>query len=66
MLTLPLGGGLTIDCVPIVPGRLFMGSSASDKDASADEKPQREVQVENGFFLGRTPVTVGQFPGVCP
>jgi formylglycine-generating enzyme required for sulfatase activity len=60
-LTLRLDGGLTFECLRIEPGRFLMGSPDSDKDALPEEKPQREVQIENAFYLGRTTVTFGQF-----
>jgi formylglycine-generating enzyme required for sulfatase activity len=60
-LTLRLDGGLTFECLRIEPGRFMMGSSDSDKDALPEEKPQREVQIENAFYIGRTTVKFGQF-----
>jgi formylglycine-generating enzyme required for sulfatase activity len=38
-----------------------MGAPDSDKDAYPEDKPQREVRIENAFYLGRTTVTFGQF-----
>ena len=60
-LTLRLDGGLTFECLRIEPGRFMMGSPDSDKDALPEEKPQRQVQIENAFYIGRTTVTFGQF-----
>jgi sulfatase modifying factor 1 len=60
-LALPLVGKRQLECVWIEPGRFRMGSPDSDKDADDNEKPQREVRIEKGFYLGRTTVTVGQF-----
>jgi formylglycine-generating enzyme required for sulfatase activity len=60
-LTLRLDGGPTFECLRIEPGRFMMGSPNSDKDALPEEKPQREVQIENAFYIGRTTVTFGQF-----
>jgi formylglycine-generating enzyme required for sulfatase activity len=60
-LTLRIDGGITFECIHIEPGRFLMGSPDSDKEANDNEKPQREVRIEKGFYLGRTTVTVGQF-----
>jgi formylglycine-generating enzyme required for sulfatase activity len=60
-LTLTLGSDQKLELVWIQPGRFLMGSPASDRLALDDEKPQREVWIEQGFYLGRTPVTFGQF-----
>ncbi len=45
----------------IQPGTFRMGSPDSDKDASSDEKPQHEVEITKGYYLGTYPVTRGQF-----
>jgi len=45
----------------IKPGQFVMGAPDSDKLAEPDEKPQRLVRIEHGFYLGRTTVTLGQF-----
>jgi formylglycine-generating enzyme required for sulfatase activity len=47
--------------VLIPAGEFLMGSPDSDKDASDDEKPQHRVRITRPFYLGATPVTVGQF-----
>ena len=47
--------------VLIPAGEFLMGSPDSDKDASADEKPQHPVRITRPFYLGTTEVTVGQF-----
>jgi formylglycine-generating enzyme required for sulfatase activity len=60
-LTLRLEGGLTFECLRIESGRFLRGSPNSDEDALPEEKPQREVRIENAFYLGRTTVTFGQF-----
>jgi len=46
------GDKLSLECVWIAPGRFLMGSPASDSYAAENEKPQREVRIEKGFFLG--------------
>jgi formylglycine-generating enzyme required for sulfatase activity len=47
--------------VLIPAGKFQMGSPDSDKDASADEKPQHEVEITRAFYMGVHTVTVGQF-----
>jgi formylglycine-generating enzyme required for sulfatase activity len=41
----------------IPPGRFRMGSAPNEKDAYDDEKPQHEVDLVEGYWLGDTPVT---------
>lgn len=60
-LSLPLGQSQKMDFVWIKPGEFQMGSPSSDDLAEADEKPQRRVRIERGFYLARTTVTLGQF-----
>lgn len=45
-------------------GKFKMGSPRSDKDAQADEKPQVEVTLRKGFWLGKHEVTQGQWQAV--
>jgi formylglycine-generating enzyme required for sulfatase activity len=47
--------GLTY--VYISPGTFEMGCSPGDDACESDEKPSREVQITNGFWLGQTEVT---------
>jgi len=47
--------GLTYVWIP--PGKFRMGCSPGDDECNDDEKPPREVQIENGFWLGQTEVT---------
>jgi formylglycine-generating enzyme len=60
-LSFPLTDKQKLEFVWIEPGRFQMGSPATDKLADEAEKPQREVRIEKGFYLGRTTVTFGQF-----
>jgi len=53
--------GQAFEFIWIKPGQFVMGAPPSDKLAEPEEKPQRLVQIEHGFYLGRTTVTVGQF-----
>jgi formylglycine-generating enzyme required for sulfatase activity len=39
----------------------MMGAPESDKDAYPEDKPQREIRIDNAFYIGRTTVTFGQF-----
>ena len=41
-----------------------MGSPDSDKDARDDEKPQHRVRITKPFYLGKYPVTQGQWEAV--
>jgi formylglycine-generating enzyme required for sulfatase activity len=52
--------GLGLEMVAIVSGKFLMGSSESEKDGYADERPQHGVTVQP-FFMGRFPVTQGQW-----
>jgi formylglycine-generating enzyme len=61
VLSVSLGHDQKIECIWIEAGRFQMGSPFSDPLAEPGEKPQREVYIENGFYLGRRAVTFGQF-----
>jgi formylglycine-generating enzyme required for sulfatase activity len=50
--------------VLIPDGELLIDSPESDTDASADQKPQRQMRVTRPFFLGVTEVTQGQYQAV--
>jgi formylglycine-generating enzyme required for sulfatase activity len=41
----------------IPPGKFMVGCSPGDKECDGDEKPQREVTITRGFWMGQTPVT---------
>ncbi|MGA8276757.1 MAG: SUMF1/EgtB/PvdO family nonheme iron enzyme [Rhodanobacteraceae bacterium] len=46
----------------VIPTGSFMMGAPSDQAGHADnEEPQREVRITNGFALGQTEVTVGEF-----
>ncbi|MGA8669063.1 MAG: formylglycine-generating enzyme family protein [Terracidiphilus sp.] len=45
----------------IEPGSFTMGCSPSDSECSDDEKPAHPVDIEKGFWLGRTEVTIGAY-----
>jgi formylglycine-generating enzyme required for sulfatase activity len=50
-----------IELIAIPSGWFMMGSPAEDKDAGDDEKPRHKVTITQPFYLGKYPVTVGQF-----
>ncbi|RDJ94023.1 hypothetical protein B4Q13_17730, partial [Lacticaseibacillus rhamnosus] len=47
--------------VLIPAGNFRMGSPADEKDRGDDEGPQHEVEITRPFYLGKYPVTRGQF-----
>ena len=66
-------GSVAIDFVWIGPGTFQMGASDSDKACTDDndnpkycesERPQHEVQISKGFWLGKYEVTQGQWQSV--
>lgn len=56
--TNPIDG---LDYVWIPPGTFCMGALPDDDDASADERPLRDVELGSGFWLSRTEVTAGSY-----
>ena len=72
---LDLGKGVSLELVYIPPGRFMMGSTAAEKKWATGieggaqpgttrekyEGEPRPMQVRNGFWMGRTEVTRGQF-----
>jgi len=65
--TVLLGGnradpGLRFVWLP--PGQFVMGSPASEMDRESDEGPQTRVTLTWGFFIGRYPVTQGEYLSV--
>jgi len=58
-----LGDGLTLEMVSIPGGRFLMGSPLSEEGRESYESPQRWVNVPP-FFLGKYPVTQGQYQEV--
>ena len=57
-IRLPLGGGVEMELVRIEPGKFTQG--AGDSAAPAGEL-QREVNLTRPFYMGKFPVTRGQF-----
>lgn len=70
-----LGGGVTLELVYIPPGQFRLGSTPEERawatgieggatPGTSREKPEgdsRPAQVKQGFWMGRTEVSVGQF-----
>jgi len=61
-LTLDLGDGVTMELVYIKPGTFVMGGeSKTDGRFECVEVPKHEVQLTNGFYLGKYEVTQAQY-----
>ena len=63
-LTEDLPGGATIEFVGIEPGTFTMGSPDMDEMANGSEKPQHEVTISQGFYLGKYEITQAQWESV--
>ena len=63
-VSIDLGGAVTMELVWIPAGEFLMGSSDSDSDARADEKPRHRVRITQPFFLGKYEVTQEQWQAV--
>jgi formylglycine-generating enzyme required for sulfatase activity len=64
VLAVDLGGGQTMEFVRIPKGTFLMGSPDGEKDADANEKPQRRVEVTRDFYLGKYEVMQAQYKAV--
>jgi|WetSurMetagenome_2_1015567.scaffolds.fasta_scaffold16865_4 formylglycine-generating enzyme required for sulfatase activity len=51
-----LGKGIKLEMVSIPTGSFQMGNNERD-----DEKPTHKVKIEKAFYLGKYPITLGQF-----
>ncbi len=58
---LELADGVNLDLVWIEPGEFVMGSPPVDDGDLDDECPQTQVRLTKGFWLGKYPVTQGQW-----
>jgi formylglycine-generating enzyme required for sulfatase activity len=64
--TLTLPGGVIMKFAWIPPGKFLMGTPVSEGGRDSDEKPQHEVTISNGFWMGVTEVTQPQWESVMP
>ena len=58
---LPISANATLELIWIPPGAFTMGSPASEPMSKADERPQTQVTLTKGFWLGKTMFTIGQW-----
>jgi len=59
--SLPFADRTTVDLAWIPPGTFTMGSPESDRMSKADERPQTQVTLTHGFWIGKTIFTIGQW-----
>ena len=59
-----LGNGIKLEMVYIPGGTFTMGSPESEVDSNNNERPQHDVTVPN-FFMGKYPVTQGQWKAIA-
>lgn len=58
---LPLGKELTLSLVWVPAGTFHIGSLATEEGHEDEESPRHRVTLTHGFWLGRHPVTQGQW-----
>jgi formylglycine-generating enzyme required for sulfatase activity len=61
---LDLGEGISMHFVLIPAGSFLMGSSQQEQEHHSSESPQHTVTIEKTFYLGKYPVTQGQYERV--
>jgi formylglycine-generating enzyme required for sulfatase activity len=59
-----LTNSIGMEFVLILPGEFMMGAPDDDPDAQENEKPQHKVVITKPFYLGKYPVTQGQWLAV--
>ena len=59
-----LGNGVKLEMVYIPAGSFLMGAPESERESDDRERPQHQVSIK-GFFLGKYPVTQGQWRAVA-
>ena len=59
--TIPLSGEVMLDLKWIPAGTFLRGSPDTEPNRKADEGPQTRVTLTQGFWLGKTPVTIAQW-----
>jgi formylglycine-generating enzyme required for sulfatase activity len=59
-----LGNGVSLEMVKIPGGTFTMGSPKSEKGSYDNERPQHDVTVPQ-FFMGKYPVTQGQWKAIA-
>jgi len=62
--SVPFAGNVFTDLAWIPAGAFTMGSPASEAPNRSDERPQTQVTLTQGFWLGTTFVTVGQWKSI--
>jgi serine/threonine-protein kinase len=72
VFTLPVGGNVTLDLMGIPPGEFLLGSTKEEQawavangvreeDVKREGEAPRKATIKQGFWMGRTEVTVGQW-----
>ena len=62
--TITLPNAVALDLVWIAPGTFKMGAPSSEDGSNEWERPQTVVTISKGFWLGKNPVTQGQYQAV--
>ncbi len=60
-ILIELPGGEAMRLRWIEPGELYMGSQSGEAGRVGDEGPQTKVIISDGFWIGQTPVTQGEW-----